>query len=453
MTATMGRSSHRLVFAAGDFTQLRNRLLEDAPLESACFVLAKRASVEGRNRFVVAEVLHLSPEDYLYRSHDRLELSAAVLANAAKRARLNDLSVFLTHSHPGARVVEASRVDRLGEKLWVPAVAKRAPRHPHGRLIISEHGVSAAALSSDSEEPISVHEVGSQLHCYGLDAADDIDHLRNDRQIRAFGVEGQHRLHQLRVGIVGLGGTGSVVAQQLAYLGIRRFLFIDPDTIEASNLNRIVGATSADIGRPKIEVASDHATRIAPDAIVHAFAADVRDALTARSLLDCDLVFCCTDSEGSRAVINQIAYQYLIPVIDLGVAIKSSKGRVTHISGRVQLLAPGEPCLLCCNVLDPIAVRQDLLSEEARRADEYIIGETIPQPAVISINSSAASLAVTMMLAVVTGIPVASRNQRLRLEAGIVSRLAAPPHPDCPICSQGGALAQADALQFPARSA
>jgi hypothetical protein len=168
-------------------------------------------------------------------------------------------------------------------------------------------------------------------------------------------------------------------------------------------------------------------------------------------LLDTDIFFLCTDSHGSRAVAAQLAYQFLLPGLDVGVAIHAPGGRVSHVAGRVQMLAPGLPCLVCSSVLDAEAVRRDLLSDEARVADPYIVGEKVVQPAVISVNGVASSLAVTMFLSAVTGIPVAARHQRLRLETGVVAAVDCVPLATCPICSHNGALARGDSWPMPGR--
>ena len=76
-----------------------------------------------------------------------------------------------------------------------------------------------------------------------------------DRQIRAFGEDGQRAIQALRVAIIGLGGTGSVVARQLAHIEVRRFLLIDPRALDETNLNRVVGARRSEIGRPKVHIA------------------------------------------------------------------------------------------------------------------------------------------------------------------------------------------------------
>src|SRR5207237_1009124 len=94
-----------------------------------------------------------------------------------------------------------------------------------------------------------------------------------------------------------------------------------------------------------------------------------------------DFLFLCTDSHASRAVVNQVCYQYLVPGIDIGVSIGTANGWVTHISGRVQMMAPGLPCLVCGNWLDAQQVRREMMSEEERRNDPYFVGVGVEQPA------------------------------------------------------------------------
>jgi molybdopterin/thiamine biosynthesis adenylyltransferase len=74
--------------------------------------------------------------------------------------------------------------------------------------------------------------------------ASDTD--RHDRQIRAFGHDGQRRLGAATAAVVGAGGIGSLLVQGLAHLGVGRLIVIDPDRVEPSNLNRLAGATAAD---------------------------------------------------------------------------------------------------------------------------------------------------------------------------------------------------------------
>jgi|ERR1051326_2652646 molybdopterin/thiamine biosynthesis adenylyltransferase len=433
---------------------MRAALLADAPLETAAFILARAARVQGsRWRLIVKEIVSLHDSDYAQRTGSSVELHASTLASVTKRARAEKLTLLMVHTHPLPGSVGPSWIDRQGESAWVPAVCHRVPGVPHGRLIVGETSAHAAILHEDGiENPLRLIEVGDEViviadSCEPAASPDPRIH----RQALAFGSNGQRRLESLHFAIVGAGGTGSVVGQQLAHLGARDFTLVDLDVVEDSNLNRLVGATGNDVGRPKVDVLRDLIATVQPRAHVRTIRGDVCDAEVARKLLACDFFFCCTDSEGSRAVLNQFAYQYWLPGIDMGVAIRVRKEQVTHISGRVQMLTPGQPCLLCAEVLDPEQVRRDLLTEDARTRDRYVDGAVIPQPSVISINSTAASLAVTMMLSAVAGIPVGTRNQRIRFEGGIVSRVAIDSRTSCPVCSASGALGRADSFDPPGR--
>jgi hypothetical protein len=121
----------------------------------------------------------------------------------------------------------------------------------------------------------------------------------------------------------------------------------------------------------------------------------------------------------------------------MGVVIKVQDGRLTHFGGRVQMLAPGTGCLVCTDgILSPDEIRIDLSNEKQRRADPYFLGRVdIRQPSVISLNSSAASAAVTMFLAAVAGIPTDSRSQVLRGIPGTVRTLEDTPRQGCVNCS------------------
>ncbi len=167
--------------------------------------------------------------------------------------------------------------------------------------------------------------------------------------------------------------------------------------------------------------------------------------------MNADLIFGCTDSHGSRAVLQQIAYQYMIPFIDMGVTITVTDGCISHIFGRVQLLSPGLACFTCDGLLDANEVRRDMMTPFERQADPYIQGVREPAPAVISINGTVTSLAITMMLSVVTAIPVRARHLLYNAMASTLRAARAQPKPDCYICSRSGSFARGDSWPLFAR--
>lgn len=126
-------------------------------------------------------------------------------------------------------------------------------------------------------------------------------------------------------------------------------------------------------------------------------------------------------------------------------------GSLTHITGRVQLLAPGLPCLTCMELLDSEQIRRELLTAEARAADPYIVGAREPQPSVVSLNGTMASLAVTMFIGLVTGAPVGARLQIYDGINGTVRPMTGRRDEGCYVCSATGALARGDSWPLPTK--
>ncbi len=311
----------RLVLTSEMLIQLRNELLESS-LET-CAVLFGRAVVKnGRlTRIVVRDIQRVTAADYQQRSEISAQLRPEIVAAVTQRARKNGESLVFVHSHPSA-LNDFSPIDDAGEETLLEFLARRTPRIIHATLLITPDVSIARVLGGG--QSLAVVGVGPQL-VWGADTETSDGDLAFDRQVRVFGEAGQNRLRTMRIGIVGLGGTGSVVLEQLSHLGVERFLLIDPDIVDRSNLNRLVGASESDVNKPKIEVAVTHAKRINPCVQAESTLGSVLLASVAEELVDTDFVFCCTDSHGSRAVLNQLAYQYLVPVIDIGVAVVAER--------------------------------------------------------------------------------------------------------------------------------
>jgi len=439
-----------LVFGGNGFSDLATDILR-ADVETAAILFANVVARSQRGeRLLVREVQPVPPDAYQQRSPIAVELSPSFVAAVTKQARSQRQALVFAHTHPcAAGVPDFSLVDDRGEQALAEFLRRRMPGVPHVALAVSPGGCRARVLGT--EDPVRVVQVGKTLQFPFDPTISASTETAFDRQVRAFGEAGQARLQTLRVGIVGLGGTGTIAAAQFAHLGVGRLLLIDPDVVEETNLNRLVGVSREDVGKPKAEVASRHVASIRPATKTEAVTGSVLQASTARRLADVDFFFCCTDSQGSRAVLGQLAYQYLVPCIDLGVSITVQQGRVTHITGRVQMLAPALSCLTCAGLLDSDAVRRDLMTEYERQADPYFIGAHEPQPAVISLNGTVVSLAVTMFLGAVAGIPAEARYQIYNGVTGTVRAISHTPDPACIVCSPFGALARGDEWPLPAR--
>jgi molybdopterin-synthase adenylyltransferase len=437
----------RLVLPHALLAKIRTTLL--ASEMEACAILFGRAVEENGRllRLVIREGTFPTHDDYEVRSETQARLKSTFVAAVAQRARRSRESVVFVHSHPFA-LNEFSAVDDIGERALEEFLSERTPGLLHAAMLVTPAATIARILGPGAR--LKVFSVGETLTFdTGAGLSESSDQF--DRQIRMFGRVGQERLKRLRVGIVGLGGTGSIVAQQLAHLGIANFLLIDPDQVSLSNLNRLVGARRADVGLPKVQVAQRMVNEINPDARVSTYEESALLAQVATRLIDVDFVFGCTDSQGSRAVLNQLSYQFLLPMIDMGVSIVAADGHVSHMAGRVNMLAAGLGCFVCGQLLNPEAVRVDLLTDFERAADPYVVGSREPAPAVISLNSTVASLAVTMFLDAVLEIGASARFINYNGISGAARPASISPHPQCYVCSERGAFAQAGAWPLPGR--
>lgn len=218
------------------------------------------------------------------------------------------------------------------------------------------------------------------------------------------GVGSAERLAALRVGIIGLGGGGSHIAQQLAHVGIGTFILSDHDRIDETNLNRLVGGTLADVKRQewKTVIAARQIRRINPTAKT----IQVRDRWQAKAelLRNCDIIVGCVDSFSERAQLEEAARRYLTPYLDIGMDVFEDAEEFS-IVGQVALSMPDRPCLRCMGI-----IRDELLREEAAR-----YGAAGGRPQVIWPNGILASLAVGVLIQLMTPWH-ADRRETLLLE-------------------------------------
>jgi hypothetical protein len=194
-----------------------------------------------------------------------------------------------------------------------------------------------------------------------------------------------------RVAIVGLGGGGSHVAQQLGHLGVGEFVLVDPDVAEDTNLNRLIGATQQDVakGASKAAVAGRVIAGVNPHARI--WIETVRWQLCAIALRSCDVIFGCVDSIAEREQLETAARRYVTPYIDIGMDVHQMAEGFS-IGGQVALSMPGSPCLRCMGIID----------ERALAFEAQAYGAAGGRPQVVWPNGLLASLAVGVFVQLFT---------------------------------------------------
>jgi molybdopterin/thiamine biosynthesis adenylyltransferase len=437
---------------AGHWDEIRGDLLSTPELERAAVGFAGLVGNGSASRMLLRDWWPVPSHEYMVQLGYHLEVSPVFWARAAKRARQTGEALVVMHSHPGDPAPPRfSPSDDAGDDRLVPSIQARASV-PVAGVVVSHGGESARVMEPHGQRhTIPVHVLGDH---WGS-AVDRLQSQFYDRQVRALGRDGQSAVRALRVGVVGAGGLGSHVIQQLLHLGVGEIKVVDRDAVSESNLSRLVGAHRRDarLQRQKTKVSSRLARRVGSDTRVVEISQSVTNAAGATALLDSDVIFCCTDNHWSRMVLNTMAFQYYVPVLDLGVELQA-RGAA---GGRITWLAPGSACLWCMAVLDPERVRIEQLPQ-ATYLDEvqrgYVEALDEPAPAVVSINGVVASIAVTELLARVTRFAGDAPRASLllyRLADGVVRRTAPVARDGCPTCSNRGLLGSGDLAAPPWR--
>lgn len=408
---------YRLRIAENDLNELRRLAFAAAPAESAVFALAGIAARKGEADILVRRVIEVPESDYRVRNEYHLNISPRAINGLAALCEVNRLGVVLCHSHPEGPT-HYSPSDDDGERRITTTLRSFVPEGaPAASLLLHPDGVRGRVWLPRSEpQPLTeIVVVGRKLQRLQLEKAFSqsyIDDELFDRQIRAFGKEGQRAIAATRVAIVGVGGTGSPTAEQLIRLGVRDLVLIDPDALSSSNRTRVYGTFARGrfidrlTSRRKVFEVARHLRRIMPAASIRPIPKTVVLREAAAALLDRDLIFLCTDDHWGRSVVNQIAHQYLIPTLNLGARIGAADGAISGAVGTVDILRPGAPCLWCMQFLSPARIAAESMPRSQRKRlsrEGYVEGLDDPAPSVISLTTTTSGLAVGLFLQLVTG--------------------------------------------------
>jgi molybdopterin/thiamine biosynthesis adenylyltransferase/proteasome lid subunit RPN8/RPN11 len=447
-----------ITFGEQLFDDVRRHLLQ-RNVEEVAILFAHQVKTELGTGLIVSRWQPVPMAALSVQRPDQFAMDGAFVVRHVKVARAQKESILLAHSHPGdIGAPRFSEADTQGEQDLYALLQARLPSRVHGAVVFSPGGVSARLRSVEGRVcPAAVRVVGRRIVCYPVEDNSAIwpDPTRA-RQELIWGSQGQNLLRHSTVGVVGAGGTGSIVSQQLIHLGVGHLIVVDPETLTASNLARVVGARADDVDRTaKVEIVARLASQVDPRVKVTPIAEDVCQASVLRQLIDANILFLCTHGHYSRAVINAIAVQYRIPVLDLGFRIDMNQAgnRVAAATGEVRLVVPGGYCLACASVLDSDRIKAEQSTPEMRAAfPNYFANLDVPDPSVITLNSTVASLAVGIgvdMLLPTMRVVSPFDSYRFNALKGLVRHEPKPAVPECGICGIDGLGGLADNHPLP----
>ena len=399
-----------LTLTAEQHSALRNHLFPEDGCEAVAIALCGRRPGPMRHRLVVHRLLLIPYETCSVRKPDRVTWPTEVLIPCLDEASKKGMAIVKIHGH---RAYDRfSSVDDVSDKALFPSIyAWVGDSEPHASAIVLDDGRMFGRVVDEHgtfRPLVSINVVGDDLTFWHT--TEGLSHVPAHamRIAQAFGEGTFMRLRKLRIAVIGCSGTGSPVIEQLARNCVGTLVLVDPDIVEAKNLNRILntGMKDAVAGRTKVDVAKASIERMGLGTKVETYAKNLFDPEVVKAVAGCDVVFGCMDTVDGRHLLNKLATFYLLPYFDLGVRLDSDgNGGVDQVCGTVHYLKPGGSSLLSRGVYNLEQVRAAGLfrsnpaAYKALLKEGYIRGIHEDRPAVIQLNTMIASFAVNELLA------------------------------------------------------
>jgi molybdopterin/thiamine biosynthesis adenylyltransferase len=474
----MTREVDDIVLSSTLWSELRSHLLSpnserrrSSDNEQMAFILAAPNASGSRTRLVGHELLHAERTDLDHQSPSAISPNGQFVATALTRCRQEGWSLIEVHSHPFDSTPRTtfSSIDWSNDRVKMPRLASMLPEpFYHATMVVGRNSIDAhyyqraskvirpvrqitivGSVSDDSPVLRYLPATSSAAASVPPQVALPRD-ARHSRQLPLLGLATQEALSKARVAVVGLGGLGSFVALELAYLGVGHLTLIDPDRIELNNLNRLIGAGPDDVGRHKVDVFRQVIERLAPGVAVTAVAAPLLDNGAVDHAKAADLLLGCVDTHGARLSLNHLSIRYLIPLIDAGTGARLGTDNVdARLGGQVQIVAPGVGCLECRGFIHPQRAAYDLAPpeiQEYERAHGY--GTEEARPSVIFLNGVVASMQVAetarMFVAASGSKDVTPKLVFYDAQAQRTFPATVPYSPECATCGTHGVVGLAD---------
>ncbi len=418
------RVRYLIKFKQGDLACLRERLLEDLSSEHFAVLLGKTRRVDGYTIINVIDFLFPARSDYDQQSVAFLRIRKEFIhqALAELTSRYDVDTIIDAHTHPFSPAgVAFSATDDGDEKTFFRFLKETFEGMHYASIVFSQSKYSARIWTFSSGAPVARKALlKTQTSPENIASADFREHVDEryektavtgkdgffNRGALALGLDVMRSImHDQVISIIGVGGLGSVVAEHLIHMGFHEINLIDPDVLEMSNLNRVVGAYYEDAQqqRYKVEVVKRHLTSINPKATVLACRRDVHDKEVESVLALSDWMIVATDNHASRLKAQELSIKFFVPLLSLGVNITVNGNAVEDMSGEVITARVGDYlCLQCLNRIHPIKVASeqhpDQTIREALVKRGYVTGKDIKEPAVKTLNTFLATMAVDVLI-------------------------------------------------------
>jgi adenylyltransferase/sulfurtransferase len=167
----------------------------------------------------------------------------------------------------------------------------------------------------------------------------ELDKFSRQVMLEEIGYNGQLKLKNSKICVVGVGGLGNPITTRLAAMGVGTLRIVDRDVIELSNLHRQTMFDEDDVGQVKVEVAAKKLQKLNPDCRIEALAVSVNDYTALEVVEGCDVVVDALDSVNARYALNKACVKFGIPFVT---------GAAVGVSGQIFTILPGTSACYHC---------------------------------------------------------------------------------------------------------
>ena len=323
--------------------------------EELCFALWRPSTGATRQSALIFDII--PPTDGDRHLHGNASFEPDYLTRAVKAACVQKAGLAFMHNHFSGGWQGMSEADLVAERDRIsPPV--RATGLPLVGLTLGTDGSWSARFwiwdgrRFDRSWCDKVRVTGRRLRVTFKDEKKP-SRLRRTvlrRTIDTWGEARQRDIAGLRVGIVGVGSVGCMIAEALARVGVENLVLIDPDKVKKHNLDRLLYAGIRDVGRYKVELAAQHLKNSATASNFHVqtYSEPVQENNSYLAALDCDVLFSAVDRPLPKDLLNRIAYTHCIPVIFGGVFIDNKpNGTLGQAAWSVVTIGSERRCLRC----------------------------------------------------------------------------------------------------------
>ncbi|WP_271784334.1 ThiF family adenylyltransferase [Aquimarina algiphila] len=353
--------------------ELFEHLIRQDGQEDLCFAFYRLSTGKTRKTGVINDII--LPEFDDRNVHGNVSFNSSYFDKVTSYALANNLGICFIHSHPYPGWQGMSFDDIEAEKMLAPRVKAVAGLPLIGMTIGTDNYWSARFWIKEAPNTYkrywceSVRVVGKSLKPYFYDEEIPKSNFGEEfkRTISAWGDMKQQDISRLKIGIVGLGSVGSIVAEALLRTGVKNLTLIDFDLVERKNLDRLLAINRIDVDKYKVDIVKERLlrTQLISDLNVNSVQYSITEKEGQEAALDCDILFSCVDMPLPRYSLDCLSFANLIPVIDGGIDTNSNKDltNIDQARWKAHTIGPERICMQCLGQYKPEDAALELSGE------------------------------------------------------------------------------------------